>query len=508
MDELKITILIVEDEALIAASEEMQLKQYGYGVVTANCGEEAIATVNSLPDIDIILMDIDLGKGMDGTVAAREIQKHHDIPIMFLSSHTEKEIIDKTEQITSYGYLVKSAGITVLDASIKMALRLYEATRMTIDKNAEIEAANDKLTAANEQLEATIEELQRSESDLMERERILAENEERFRSLFMSMSDGFYLSEVLSDEQGRPYDYRFVETNPAFEKMVGLTREQLIGKTYKDIVTVDTTHWLDTYFTVAETGEPLLYEFESPEYNTTFETYSYRPRMGQVTVLVRDISERKRAENAIMQTMKENTMLMQELQHRVKNNMTMISAMLGIEMNNLRDDTDRAIFKNMQNRISSMAFLYEQLYTNDRRGSVPIREYIVNLVSSLATSFVDGIIDVNITTEIDDIELDMRQAVPLGLIINELVTNALKHAYYAGLNGEIRLTLTHDANEYALTVSDDGKGLPKGSSLPSLKGMGLKLVDILVNQLKGTVFINGVQGTTIRISFPDNPAGR
>jgi len=155
-----------------------------------------------------------------------------------------------------------------------------------------------------------------------------------------------------------------------------------------------------------------------------------------------------------------------------------------------------------------MAFLYEQLYTNDRRGSVPIREYIVNLVSSLATSFVDGIIDVNITTEIDDIELDMRQAVPLGLIINELVTNALKHAYYAGLNGEIRLTLTHDANEYALTVSDDGKGLPKGSSLPTLKGMGLKLVDILVNQLKGTVFINGVQGTTIRISFPDNPAGR
>ena len=120
-------ILLVEDEALIAMAEAQMLMKHGYAVVTAYNGKKAVEMADKDPQISLILMDIDLGNGMDGTEAAEEILTHKEIPIVFLSSHTEPKIVEKTEKLTSYGYVVKNSGATVLDASIKMALRLHEA---------------------------------------------------------------------------------------------------------------------------------------------------------------------------------------------------------------------------------------------------------------------------------------------------------------------------------------------------------------------------------------------
>ncbi|MFO7849551.1 MAG: response regulator, partial [Spirochaetia bacterium] len=122
-------ILLVEDEPLITLSESKMLKRNGYEVVTADSGEKAVAAVEDDRSIDLILMDIDLGEGMDGTEAAEMILDKYDLPIAFLSSHTEPEIVEKTEGITSYGYIVKNSGETVLLASIRMAFRLYDAHR-------------------------------------------------------------------------------------------------------------------------------------------------------------------------------------------------------------------------------------------------------------------------------------------------------------------------------------------------------------------------------------------
>jgi len=121
------TILLVEDEALIALEEKSTLEDYGYSVIIVHRGEEAVQIVDSGKTIDLILMDINLGRGMDGTEAAKKILVKHEIPLIFLSSHTEKEIVEKTEGITSYGYIVKNSGETVLIQSIRMAFRLFEA---------------------------------------------------------------------------------------------------------------------------------------------------------------------------------------------------------------------------------------------------------------------------------------------------------------------------------------------------------------------------------------------
>ena len=112
------TILLVEDEIVIALGQIMQLEKHGYQIIHAINGEKAIKTaVESKGEIDLILMDIDLGKGIDGTQAAKRILETEEIPVVFLSSHTEPEVVEKTETITSYGYVVKDSGITVLDAS-------------------------------------------------------------------------------------------------------------------------------------------------------------------------------------------------------------------------------------------------------------------------------------------------------------------------------------------------------------------------------------------------------
>ena len=132
--ENKKTLLLVEDEAIIAMASQMELEKYGYNVIQASSGEKAVSIVKADANIELILMDIDLGAGIDGTETAEQILKEHQIPVVFLSSHMEPEIVEKTEKITSYGYVVKSSSITVLDASIKMAFKLFEAN-MIIEKS-------------------------------------------------------------------------------------------------------------------------------------------------------------------------------------------------------------------------------------------------------------------------------------------------------------------------------------------------------------------------------------
>jgi len=138
------TILLVEDEAIIAMTESRLLKKYGFDVVTAGTGEQAVSLVETTPDIDLVLMDINLGSGIDGTVAAQRILALRDVPLVFLSSHTEKDVVESTEGITSYGYIVKNSGETVLMASIKMAFRLFESKQQEKAKRVALKESEEK----------------------------------------------------------------------------------------------------------------------------------------------------------------------------------------------------------------------------------------------------------------------------------------------------------------------------------------------------------------------------
>ena len=187
-------ILLVEDEAIIALSEARLLRKHGYEVATVSNGEAAITAVDSDPDTSLVLMDIDLGAGIDGTEAAEAILQRHDVPIVFLSSHTEPEVVEKTEGITSYGYILKNSGEAVLLASIRMAFRLYEA-----------------------------------QCERIERERIetsLRESEDKFRTLMGQTIDML----VVHDLNGR-----IVDVNEQGERYTGYSRQELLSMSIPDL---------------------------------------------------------------------------------------------------------------------------------------------------------------------------------------------------------------------------------------------------------------------------------
>lgn len=152
----KKTILLVEDMAIIAMAEANTLKKNGYNVIIAGNGNEAIRLASENSNLDLILMDIDLGKGMDGTEAAQIILESQDIPIVFLSNHTEKEIVDKTEKITSYGYVVKNCGETVLLASIKMAFKLFETHQQMLESEMKLIESDRKFHTLEKQIDDVI----------------------------------------------------------------------------------------------------------------------------------------------------------------------------------------------------------------------------------------------------------------------------------------------------------------------------------------------------------------
>ena len=139
------TILLVEDEAVIALAEKKALERYGYSVLIVHSGEEAVEMVRTVPGIDLVLMDIDLGAGIDGTQAAESILEDHELPIIFVSSHSERRVVEKTERITSYGYIVKSSSITVFDASIKMAFKLHTKNRELLETRNRLKTTLDAI---------------------------------------------------------------------------------------------------------------------------------------------------------------------------------------------------------------------------------------------------------------------------------------------------------------------------------------------------------------------------
>jgi PAS domain S-box-containing protein len=203
------TILLVEDEAIIALQETRQLEKAGYDIILSSTGEESIEIVEANSSgIDLILMDIDLGEGMDGTEAAQRILETNDIPILFLSSHMETAIVKKTEEITNYGYVVKSSVFTVLDASIKMALKLFSAKRQLDLDSLEIETKN-------EELRASLAALRKTHDDL-------ALSEDKFSKAFHVNPDSININ--------RLSDGVYVDVNLGFTLMTGYTREDVIGR--------------------------------------------------------------------------------------------------------------------------------------------------------------------------------------------------------------------------------------------------------------------------------------
>ena len=188
--------------------------------------------------------------------------------------------------------------------------------------------------------------------------------------------------------------------------------------------------------------------------------------------------------------------------HRVKNNMQVISSLLSLQSRHLTDKAAIGMFQESQQRIRSMALVHEKLYQSKDLSRIDFSNYIENLIMFLFHSYQVRSDQIRIKTEVQDILLDINSAIPCGLIINELVMNALKHAFPGGRKGEITVSLQPSGDgKFILSVSDNGVGFPAELDFHKTETLGMQLVNMLVDQLDGTISLEGEPGTRFKVVF-------
>lgn len=604
-------LLLVEDESIVAAAQTALLQAAGYRVIHAPTGEQALELAcETREQIDLVLMDVDLGEGIDGGETAARILETRSVPIIFVSAHTEHDVVDRTGRVTSYGYVVKNSGGEVLLASIRMAFRLFQASEELRMTNAALHASRTELVAGREAARRSEEHLSTTLDSIGDaviatdtEMRVIRMNQvaERLTGWTFATAAGRRLDEVfaLVDTEGSPAapdparqaleERRPVEMG---ESVALRSRDGTvcrISDSASPIRSTDgTVHGVVLVFrdvTEAHTRQRKLAEHElflssilesvqdgisvsdrdlrilhvnrvmrdwypdedlfvgkhcyrvfrgrntsCPDCPTLramesgrveraivrrdddspigwIEIFSYPirdPADGTVTGVVefvRDITARVETEEALHRSVRENRTLMQELQHRVKNNLNVISSLLGLETPRIADQSARQVLEDAQLRVQSMAMIYDQLQQSDRVGEVRLDGYLEALVSSILEAYEIVHRPVTMAKRLEEVIVNTKIAVATGLITNELLTNSLKYAFPEASSGEIRVELTQSGRSATLTVSDDGIGLPPGLDISDVETTGLMLVRELAGQIDGSLSVARDNGTRISVAF-------
>ena len=222
-----------------------------------------------------------------------------------------------------------------------------------------------------------------------------------------------------------------------------------------------------------------------------------------VTFTALDITERKRSETKIKDSLREKEMLLKEIHHRVKNNLQIINSLLNLQTMQTQDSTLITALQESRDRIYSMALVHERLYRSTDFSSISFADYIRTVIRELFSSY-EITSRIQLKLDVDAIDLGIDAAIPCGLLVNELITNALKHAFPDGRSGVVRVRFDRRPEGLlCLTVSDNGVGIPKGTDLSGKSSLGMQLVRVLTEQLEGHCKIVRRRGTSFEICFPE-----
>lgn len=578
-------VLLVEDERLIANSEVRMLQEHGYQVVTTYSGEKAVEMVDGDPNISLILMDIDLGKGLSGTEAAQRILQTHTLPIVFLSCHTEREVVEKTEGINSYGYVVKNSGESVLLASIRTAFRLFEAEtgagprqekyRLLFNSindaifvhgigddnlptnNIEVnDQATELLGYSREELlsmslrdvvpEKSASTISRQAQRLLEERRLTFETE-NIRSdggvIPVEVSAYHYtegnkrlvISAVRDISKRKQAEKALVKKGSLLETSQALANlgswewnlsndTWLFSKEWKAIHGVSDSHsTTSSLLKIAHPEDARRIEKALSEAKTKGKPYDilhrivradnnetrYIHAMGKaefdrdtdfpvrVIGTAQDITEQTQERNELEEAIQQREFLMKELNHRVKNNLHMVSSLIS-----LRDMETTEDLSDLKHRIEVIEFVHEKLHQQNDVKQIKVKQFFQELLESLFSSATDT--EVELFTDILNVSIPTKTAVPLGMVVNEIATNAIKYGFTSDDTARFAVTLSEDetSQHYKLTLSNTGNPFPEDIGLENPKTLGLELVSTFVAQLDGTVELQKKPNPVFTIRFP------
>ncbi|CAG1008058.1 MAG: PAS domain S-box protein [Candidatus Methanoperedens sp.] len=338
-------------------------------------------------------------------------------------------------------------------------------------------------------------------------EDLLIRSKEFTETVLNSMNDAISVIDV--------NNFRIIDANSVFLGNYEMKKDEVIGKTCHEIIhncaepcapPIDICPLIETLKTGTNSTSELVH-YNKGEEKRYFEvsTSPIGDENGKVVSVIhvsRDITERKKSEKLIQDSLHEKETLLREIHHRVKNNMQIISSLLLLQSQNIVDQKYLDIFNDSNNRILSMALIHEKFYQSENLAQINIQEYINDLASNLMGSYgTKGNAELEIN--VDNIPLNINYAVPCGLILNELITNSLKYAFPKDRHGKIKIIFQKmDGNMIYFSVSDDGIGIPGDMDTRNTKSLGMHLIYTLSeNQLHGEITLNRERGTEFQINF-------
>lgn len=439
----KARILLVDAEPDVGLTESLLVRS-GCEVELADSGEAAVRRALEAR-IDLVLMDVSLGAGLDGGQAARLIREGGGPPVVFLSSRTDESAVAATMGSGGYGYIAKGSGDGILLASVRMALGL-------------------------------------------------AETERRYRLLAENVGDVIWTLD--------PVKLRFTYVSPSIRALRGLTSEEAIAERVEDSMSPDSLERvrakLGLLFELVGRGDPAAKEAVTDVYEqpckgggmkwveiTTKPILDAGGRLVEIAGVSRDVTARVVADVALKRALADKDRLYAELQHRVKNSLALIVSLLSLEAGSIEDEEARAPLEEAQVRVRSIGLLYEQLYRTRSVEDIDLGAYLAEVARAAVESPLSQR-GLRLEAECETLRIATDRAVPAGLLLCELAANAIRHAFPGGGVGRIRLSLRDLSGSVELRLEDDGIGLEAGFSLATGRGLGSLLISQLASQLGGS----------------------
>jgi two-component sensor histidine kinase/DNA-binding response OmpR family regulator len=509
-------ILVVEDE-LGPRESYRQILKNDYEVILMDNGSSAIEYVTNHP-ADVALVDIRM-PDIDGIEVLKQIKAiQPQIEVIMITAFASIENAKNAIKYGAIDYLIKPASVKEIQATIKKAIAKRIQRMQYNEKLSWLLQVSQSITSSLDAQDAKknildwVEKLffaqivwlalYNSQSEEIELADVRGSISEEIVNAFSHGREGIteavlaqkqiiIAPDVMTDERVR---YKDAALKAEIKSIVGLPlmiQDKVIGvlgfsSTAVHEVTAERSEQFDGQQTIEPTQKNFLTIFANQAAIALENARLY--------------SELQESFERIMASLEEKEVLLREIHHRVKNNLQIIYSLLSLQERYIKDENYREMFKDTQNRICSMAFIHEELYKSENLAKIDLDSYIKYLASSLFRTY-ETTSKIALKIDVEDVSLSINSAIPCGLILNELISNSLKHAFPEGREGEIKITLRYIENKIELVVSDDGISIPEDLDIQNSESLGLQLVIALVKQLEGIIELDRSGGTTFKITF-------
>ena len=441
-------ILVVEDQKIISLEIKERLEEMGHTVVAmAKSGEKAIEhAIKHKPDL--ILMDIKIEGDMDGIQTADEIRKLMDCPVIFLTAYADDKTVERAKLTEPYAYIVKPLDERELKSAIVIALYKNEISKR------------------------------------------LKDSEIKYRSAINSLEGSFYVIDP---------DYNMIINNSNVEAFKKDVKPGM--KCYNILYSIDKpcSHCTLKELEKGSTARKEFYDRKTDKWQYMISAkVDLSTGQKYIQHMLLDITDRKKSEESVLSMLQEKETMLREIHHRVKNNLQLMLSLIRMQEANSSDVTVKNSLQTIQLRLNSMALVHEDLYASQDLAKVPFSNYVEKLIVNLNRMYETHTKQIKIESKIENLSMPVDVAIPIGIMINELVTNSIKHAFNSGKGGLISVEFGDNGGKLALEVKDDGDGI---NEKESKAGLGLKIFNILCRQMNCSVEIKNNPGADYKVTL-------